>query len=49
MQQAEFERHVGAENICLSIADAIQRAAKLYQSSPGANPAEQKREPALTR
>ncbi|MGC1486057.1 MAG: SulP family inorganic anion transporter [Candidatus Acidiferrum sp.] len=32
MHQAEFERHVGAENICPSIADAIARAANLYQS-----------------
>jgi sulfate permease, SulP family len=31
MKQAEFERHVGAENICESIADAIQRAAALYE------------------
>jgi SulP family sulfate permease len=32
MKQAEFERHVGAENICPSIADALQRAASLYQA-----------------
>ena len=31
MHQAEFERHVGADNICSSIADALHRAAKLYQ------------------
>lgn len=31
MHQAEFERHVGAENICPSIADAIERAALLYE------------------
>jgi SulP family sulfate permease len=30
MHQAEFERHVGAENICPSITDAIERAADLY-------------------
>ncbi len=30
MKQAEFERHVGAENICFSIADALQRAATLH-------------------
>jgi SulP family sulfate permease len=30
MHQAEFERHVGTENICASIADALQRAASLY-------------------
>jgi len=32
MHQADFERHVGLENICPSIADAIQRAAELYQA-----------------
>lgn len=32
MHQAEFERHVGAENICPSIADAIERAAQLYEA-----------------
>src|SRR5712692_3709209 len=31
MKQAEFERHVGAENICPSISDALQRAAELHQ------------------
>jgi SulP family sulfate permease len=31
MQQAEFERHVGAENICPSIAQALERAADIYQ------------------
>jgi sulfate permease, SulP family len=30
MKQAEFERHVGAENICPSISDAIVRAADVY-------------------
>jgi SulP family sulfate permease len=34
MQQAEFERHVGAENICSSITDAIARAAELHQGQP---------------
>jgi sulfate permease, SulP family len=32
MHQAEFERHVGAENICPSIADAIERSTKLYET-----------------
>jgi hypothetical protein len=32
MKQAEFERHVGAENICSSIADALERAADLHKS-----------------
>jgi sulfate permease, SulP family len=30
MHQAEFERHVGAENIVASINDAIERAAEIY-------------------
>ena len=29
MHQAEFERHVGAENICPNIEDALERAAEL--------------------
>jgi SulP family sulfate permease len=32
MKQAEFERHVGAANICPSITDALQRAADLHRS-----------------
>jgi len=38
MQQAEFERHVGAENICPSIAEALERAAEVYHqlhATPG--------------
>src|ERR1700745_1402068 len=31
MKQAEFERHVGAENICGSITEAIERAAEVYR------------------
>jgi SulP family sulfate permease len=31
MKQAEFERHVGAENICPSIHDALARAADVYR------------------
>jgi hypothetical protein len=31
MKQAEFERHVGAENICGSITQAIERAAEVYR------------------
>src|ERR1700736_608654 len=31
MKQAEFERHVGSENICPSISDALRRAADVYQ------------------
>lgn len=30
MHQAEFEQHVGTENICASIADALERAKALY-------------------
>jgi len=30
MKQADFERHVGAENICGSITEALQRAAEVY-------------------
>jgi sulfate permease, SulP family len=32
MKQAEFERHVGSENICPSISDALRRAADVYQN-----------------
>src|SRR6266481_3413658 len=38
MTQAEFERHVGAENICPSIAEALERAAEVYHqlhATPG--------------
>jgi sulfate permease, SulP family len=31
MKQADFERHVGAENICASISDALERAAVLCE------------------
>jgi SulP family sulfate permease len=31
MKQAEFERHVGAENICGSITEALQRAAEIFR------------------
>ena len=31
MKQAEFERHVGAENICGSISEALQRANEVYR------------------
>ena len=30
MHQAEFERHVGAENICASVTDALRRAAEVH-------------------
>jgi len=35
MKQAEFERHVGAENICGSISEALQRAAEVYRLHHG--------------
>src|SRR5499433_464504 len=38
MKQAEFERHVGAENICPSISDAISRAAQLREHEVPAIP-----------
>jgi sulfate permease, SulP family len=34
MLQAEFARHVGAENICDSVTDALQRAAQLHNANP---------------
>jgi SulP family sulfate permease len=33
MKQAEFERHVGAENICASIQGALERAMEIRHSS----------------
>jgi len=36
MKQAEFERHLGAENICESITAAIARASQLHESRPEA-------------
>jgi SulP family sulfate permease len=30
MRQAEFERHVGAENICVSVTDALRRAEEVH-------------------
>ena len=50
MHQAEFERHVGAENICGSIADAIARGALLYQTErAGSTNTTDKEQPSLTR
>jgi SulP family sulfate permease len=39
MRRADFERHVGRENICDSISDALERAAEVYQRihSPAAH------------
>jgi hypothetical protein len=30
MQQSEFEQHVGAENICANVTEALARARALY-------------------
>jgi sulfate permease, SulP family len=30
MRNAEFEQHVGAENICASVTEALQQARKLW-------------------
>jgi SulP family sulfate permease len=38
MKQAEFERHVGAENICPSISGALARAADVYHNYHSAQP-----------
>jgi SulP family sulfate permease len=34
MKQAEFERHIGLQNICSSIQDALVRAAQLHKAPP---------------
>jgi SulP family sulfate permease len=31
IKQSDFERHVGKENICGSITEALQRAAEVYR------------------
>jgi len=36
MRQAEFAEHVGAENVCASIAEALERARALYPTLPQA-------------
>jgi SulP family sulfate permease len=33
MKQAEFERHIGTQNICPSIRDALTRAAELHNAA----------------
>lgn len=38
MHQAEFERHVGRENICANISEAIQRAGELYSAKYAGGP-----------
>ncbi len=50
MHQADFERHVGTENICASIADALKRADSLYQAQhAAAESSPEKVTPGLTR
>ena len=34
MRQAEFEQHVGPENICPHVQAALERAAQLYAHAP---------------
>jgi len=43
MQQADFERHVGAENICPSIAEALERAAEVYHQHHATRGAESRK------
>jgi SulP family sulfate permease len=38
MKQSDFKRHVGAENICDSINDALQRAAEVYETLRSTKP-----------
>jgi len=38
MRQSEFEEHVGAKNICASIAEALARAAEIYPGLIQSNP-----------
>jgi SulP family sulfate permease len=40
MKQSEFERHVGAANICGNITEALQRAAEVYRRDHAAKDAE---------
>jgi SulP family sulfate permease len=39
MRQAEFERHIGRQNICPSIQDALARAAELHSAAPAVDAA----------
>src|SRR6266446_8261025 len=43
MQQADFERHVGAENICPIIAEALDRAAEVYHQHHATRGAESRK------
>lgn len=53
MREAEFHEHVGIENICQSLADALERARELYRDgarkslSPIASGTQTKRPPAV--
>jgi hypothetical protein len=39
MRRADFHRHVGDENICASVTDALARAESLYRAGRPAEPA----------
>lgn len=41
MHEAEFDRHVGAKNLCANIAEALRRAADVYQAQHAAVSLEQ--------
>src|SRR5712691_9169995 len=41
MHEAEFDRHVGAKNLCANIAEALRRAADVYQAQHAAASLEQ--------
>jgi sulfate permease, SulP family len=43
MEQAEFDHHIGANNICPSIQDALARAAELHRAAPVDTPVESNR------
>jgi SulP family sulfate permease len=47
MHQAEFERHVGAENICASIRDALTRAEVVYSKYHSGTPESGERDPVV--
>jgi len=36
MQEAGFDRHIGSENICANIDEALKRAATIHQEKPTA-------------
>jgi len=38
MRQAEFQQHIGPENMCISIADALSRARAVYPEASKHHP-----------